>query len=68
MLVEQVNRYLNKGHKIMTNERNSIRVALVAMLLLVTIKSFCNEIVIRFGLANLGKPVGVLNLDLVARL
>jgi hypothetical protein len=34
----------------------------------VTIKSFCNEIVIRFGLANLGKPVEVLNLDLVARL
>jgi hypothetical protein len=34
MLVERVNRYLNKGLKIMTNERDSVRVALEAILLL----------------------------------
>jgi hypothetical protein len=34
MLVERVNRYLNKGLKIMTNERDSIRVAMEAILLL----------------------------------
>jgi hypothetical protein len=33
-----------------------------------TIKSFCNKIVIRSERINLGKHVGVLNLDLVARL
>ncbi len=34
MLVEQVNQYLNKGLKIMTNKRNSVRVAMKAILLL----------------------------------
>jgi hypothetical protein len=34
MLVEQVNHYLNKGLKIMTNERNLVRVAMEAILLL----------------------------------
>jgi hypothetical protein len=34
MLVERVNRYLNKGLKIMTNERNSVQVAMEAILLL----------------------------------
>jgi hypothetical protein len=34
MLVERVNRYLNKGLKIMTNERDSVRVAMEAILLL----------------------------------
>jgi hypothetical protein len=34
MLVERVNRYLNKGLKIMTNERDSLRVAMEAILLL----------------------------------
>jgi hypothetical protein len=34
MLVERVNRYLNKGLKIMTNERDSVRVAVEAILLL----------------------------------
>jgi hypothetical protein len=33
MLVERVNRYLNKGLKIMTNERDSVRVAMEAILL-----------------------------------
>jgi hypothetical protein len=33
MLVERVNRYLNEGLHIMTNERNSIRTALEAILL-----------------------------------
>ena len=33
MLVERVNRFLNKGLKIMTNERDSIRVSLEAILL-----------------------------------
>jgi hypothetical protein len=35
---------------------------------LVIIKSLCNKIVIRLSLAKLGKPVGVLNSDLVAGL
>ncbi len=34
MLVERINRYQNKGLKIMTNERDSVRVALEAILLL----------------------------------
>jgi hypothetical protein len=34
MLVERVNRYLNKGLKIMTNERDSVCVAMEAILLL----------------------------------
>jgi hypothetical protein len=34
MLVERVNRYLNKGLKIMTNEQDSVRVAMEAILLL----------------------------------
>jgi hypothetical protein len=34
MLVERVNQYLNKGLKIMTNKRNSVRVAMEAILLL----------------------------------
>ena len=35
MLAERVNRYINKGINIMTNERESIRVAQEAMLLLI---------------------------------
>ncbi len=34
MLVEQVNRYLNKGLKIMTNEQDLVRVAMEAIILL----------------------------------
>jgi hypothetical protein len=34
MLVEHVNRYLNKGLKIMTNERNLVWVVMEAILLL----------------------------------
>ena len=34
MLVERVNRYLNKGLKVMTNERGSVRIAMEAILLL----------------------------------
>jgi hypothetical protein len=34
MLAERVNRYLNKGLKIMTNKRDSVRVAMEAILLL----------------------------------
>jgi hypothetical protein len=34
MLVKQVNRYLNKGFKIMTNEHDSVRVMMEAILLL----------------------------------
>jgi hypothetical protein len=34
MLVERINRYLNKGLKIMTNERDSVRFAMEAILLL----------------------------------
>jgi hypothetical protein len=35
MLVERVNRFLNKGLKIMTNERESVRVSSEALLLLI---------------------------------
>ena len=35
MLVERLNRYLNEGLRIMTNERDSTRVALEAILLLI---------------------------------
>ena len=34
MMVEHVNRYLNKGLKMMTNERGSVRIAMEAILLL----------------------------------
>jgi hypothetical protein len=34
MMVERVNRYLNKGLKVMSNERGSIRIAMEAILLL----------------------------------
>jgi hypothetical protein len=34
MLVERVNRYLNKGLKVITNERGSVRIAMEAILLL----------------------------------
>jgi len=34
MLIKRVNRYLNKGLKIITNERNSVRIAMKAILLL----------------------------------
>jgi hypothetical protein len=34
MLVEHVNRYLNKGLKVMTNEHSSVRIAMEAILLL----------------------------------
>ncbi len=40
-MVEQVNCYLNKGLKIMTNERNSIRIALEAILLLLYAWNSC---------------------------
>ena len=35
MLVERVNRFLNKGLRVMTNERNSVRIAAEAILLLI---------------------------------
>jgi hypothetical protein len=41
MLVERINRYLNKGLKIMTSERDSIRVALEAILLLIYTWNSC---------------------------
>ncbi len=41
MLVECVNRYTNKGLKIMTNEHGSIRVALEAILLLIYAWNSC---------------------------
>jgi hypothetical protein len=41
MLVKRVNPYLNKGLKIMTNKRDSIRVALKAILLLICACSSC---------------------------
>ena len=41
MLVERVNHYLYKGLKIMTNERDSIRVALEAILLLIYAWNSC---------------------------
>jgi hypothetical protein len=34
MIVECVNHYLNKGLKVMTNERSSVRIAMEAILLL----------------------------------
>jgi hypothetical protein len=41
MMVERVNRYLTKGLKIMTNERDSIRIALEAILLLLYAWNSC---------------------------
>ncbi len=41
MMVERVNRYLTKGLKIMTNEHDSIRVALKAILLLLYAWNSC---------------------------
>ena len=41
MLAERVNRYINKGINIMTNERESIRVAQEAMLLLIYAWNSC---------------------------
>jgi hypothetical protein len=41
MLVERVNWYINKGLKIMTNERGSIQVALEAILLLIYAWNSC---------------------------
>ncbi len=41
MLVERINRYLNKGLKIMTNERDSVRIALEAILLLIYAWNSC---------------------------
>jgi hypothetical protein len=41
MMVERVNRYLNKGLKIMTNEQDSIRIALKAILLLLYTWNSC---------------------------
>jgi hypothetical protein len=41
MLVERVNRYLNEGLHIMTNERDSIRTALEAILLLIYAWNSC---------------------------
>ena len=41
MLVERVNRYVTKGLKIMCNERNSVRVALEAILLLLYAWNSC---------------------------
>jgi hypothetical protein len=41
MLVKRINRYLNKGLRVMCNERNSVRVALKAILLLLYAWNFC---------------------------
>ena len=41
MLVERINRYLNAGLKIMTNERDSVRIALEAILLLIYAWNSC---------------------------
>jgi hypothetical protein len=41
MLIERVNHYLTKGLKIMCNERNSVRVALEAILLLLYAWNLC---------------------------
>ena len=41
MLVEQVNRYLNKGLKIMCSERNSVRITEKAILLLLYAWNSC---------------------------
>jgi len=41
MIVERVNRYLTKGLKIMTNERDSVCIALEAILLLLYVWNSC---------------------------
>jgi hypothetical protein len=41
MLVERVNGYLNEGLRIMTNERDSVRIALEAILLLIYARNSC---------------------------
>jgi hypothetical protein len=41
MIVKRVNQYLTKGLKIMTNERNSVRIALEAILLLFNAWNSC---------------------------
>jgi hypothetical protein len=41
MLVERINCYLNKGLKIMTNERDSVCIALEAILLLIYAWNSC---------------------------
>ena len=41
MLVERINRYLNKGLRVMCNERDSIRVALEAILLILYAWNSC---------------------------
>jgi hypothetical protein len=41
MMVERVNQYLTKGLKIMTNERDSVRIALEAILLLLYAWNSC---------------------------
>ena len=41
MLVERINRYLNKGLRVMCNERDSVRVALEAILLLLYAWNSC---------------------------
>jgi hypothetical protein len=41
MMVKKINRYLTKGLKIMTNERNSVRIALEAILLLLYAWNSC---------------------------
>ncbi len=41
MLVKRLNRYLNEGLRIMTNERNSYRIALEAILLLIYAWNSC---------------------------
>jgi hypothetical protein len=41
MIVERVNQYLTKGLKIMTNERDSVRIALEAVLLLLYAWNSC---------------------------
>lgn len=41
MMVERINRYLNKGLKIMTNERGSVRVAMESILLLLYAWNSC---------------------------
>jgi hypothetical protein len=41
MLVERLNCYLNKGLRIMTNERDSVRIALEAILLLIYVWNSC---------------------------
>ena len=41
MLVERINRYLNKGLKIMCSERNSVRITEEAILLLLYVWNSC---------------------------